>query len=680
MSARPPVAALPGTLANQIIAMSIVPTLSVLVTWAALAIALGAIGILFLNRLAGGIEPSWQYVFCGIWTGFALLIAVLVLWHFFLPVNGMALAVFAGAASLALLREWRWFAAVLRVPFGRLFGLVAGLFAIWTANHSLGPGAYDDYAYEFPAIRWYYEHPVVPGLANLHGRIGFNNSHHLFAAMLSVGLWRGAVNHVFNGFFVALVCVFILSEVRNVAKVTGGPNCSLFAALLLCPCVSLVLFPSIAPMLSTLKADVFVCVATVSLAILFLRWAAAAAETTASSVLAATTLLIGCLIPGVKLSGSVFCLLILAVVIVRSFRPILAKTRNSRVIAVALMTGVVSLVSVPVRGVILSGYPFFPSTAFAFNVDWRVPVGMVDLEHVIITSFARLPTAVDAQSERARWSRQVEAERASIADLKTPFDPHQLLGQPWIRRWAASVLISDRMTILLPFVLTVASIPLLLVRRKRERVSQSGTPPAWAYATVSSASIAALVFWFVQAPAPRFAMGDMWVLFASIIAWIVQRKDGQRNWTAWVAGLLPIFAAAAMVGVGQPHLAEEVSRRVLALLVFAGCWFTVLALIRTAKPLVLAALCLTPALFQHGERLVEEGYTTARSMLWINYFPHRAPPTVLRRTCSGLGIYQVDYPAFETPLPNAQYFNPLLQLRTARLEDGFVLRDCGAPK
>ena len=117
--------------------MSIVPTLSVLATWAVLALGFAAIGILFLNRLGGPIGPSWQYVFCGIWTGFSLLIGGLMLWHFFLPVNGIALAVFASASALALIRERRWFAGVLRVPCGRGFAVIAGLFTVWTANHAL---------------------------------------------------------------------------------------------------------------------------------------------------------------------------------------------------------------------------------------------------------------------------------------------------------------------------------------------------------------------------------------------------------------------------------------------------------------------------------------------------------------------------------------------------------------
>jgi hypothetical protein len=236
------------------------------------------------------------------------------------------------------------------------------------------------------------------------------------------------------------------------------------------------------------------------------------------------------------------------------------------------------------------------------------------------------------------------------------------------------------MTILLPTILMAASVPLLFVGRRREPWSSAESPPEWAYATMSAACVAALAFWFLEAPATRFALAVMWILFASILSWAARRQHGQRNWTASLAGLTLILTALAVVVFNNPHVQGEDRLRVLALLVSAGCWFIAFLVSQTAKPQVLAAVCLLPSLFQHGERLVGGGYAGVRSMLWINYFPHHAPATVVQRTCSGLGVYQTAHPDFETPLPNSQRFNALLQLRTARLEDGFMVRDCSAPK
>src|SRR5271157_1130431 len=116
--------------------MSMVLTLAVLGTWAILAVGLSAIGVFFFNRL-GGIEPTWYHLYYAIWAGFALLIASLMLWHFFLPVNNRALITFASLAALALIFERRWFASVVRLPFSWFFAGIVSVFAIWTANHAL---------------------------------------------------------------------------------------------------------------------------------------------------------------------------------------------------------------------------------------------------------------------------------------------------------------------------------------------------------------------------------------------------------------------------------------------------------------------------------------------------------------------------------------------------------------
>jgi hypothetical protein len=55
----------------------------------------------------------------------------------------------------------------------------------WTANRAIGSGdAFDSGLYHYSIVRWNHEHPIVPGLANLLPHYAFNNSCHLFVAML----------------------------------------------------------------------------------------------------------------------------------------------------------------------------------------------------------------------------------------------------------------------------------------------------------------------------------------------------------------------------------------------------------------------------------------------------------------------------------------------------------------
>jgi hypothetical protein len=641
---------------------SFAPTLLVLLTWAVFAICLAAIGVLFLERLDGEVEPSWTHVFCGIWVGFALLTAALLIWHFFLPVNERALAVLAGAAIVALTLEKAWFVRLFRIPLKWQFAGCALLLAAWMANHALGPGGYDDYQYEFQAIRWYYEYPLVPGLANLHGRLGFNNSHHLVAAMLSVGPWKGAVNHVLNGFFFTLTLIFILDAIRDLANgARTSLDRSLFTALMLCPCTNLVLFGPSGSMLSTLKADVFVCIASAVLASLFLRWAATPSCTPTSRVLAATIVLIGCVVPGVKLSGTVFCLSLVAVVVVLCFRKF-TEVRKQKVVIAAVLVGVVLVALVPIRGIVLSGYPFFPSSIFGLSVEWRVPVPLVEHERSVIGVWAR----VSAASETLRLRAHAEGDA--------------FLREPWLRDWATSLVLSEGANIVLPLGLTLALTVLLLLRRRQTRARVEGASPGWAFACIVFASVAALIVWFLQAPAVRFAIVNVWILLGAILSWTVLQNATKVSSRAPRKRSTFVLAAITVLFAILYSYSSGVGEHLLILVMLGGSWVIGFSIGRTTSLRLAMALCLMPALFQSACFLARGGYSAARSLLWIHLFSHRTPEPLLKKTCSGLIVYDADYPDFQTPLPNTQFFNPMLRLRTGRLADGFILRDCGAAK
>jgi len=203
-------------------------------------------------------------------------------------------------------------------------------------------------------------------------------------------------------------------------------------------------------------------------------------------------------------------------------------------------------------------------------------------------------------------------------------------------------------------------------------------PPRWAYATLACTSVVTLIVWFIQAPAQRYVIVNFWILFAAVFAWGVQKQRGGWSWKASLIGLGLVLPLTAFVLLFYLDISGEYELRVLMVLSFAALWIVVFGLLRVADPRLLALLCILPALFQYGEcsarYLLSEQYADLGSMLWINVsqLPRRVPPTtVLRRTRSGLEIYEGWKLTFETPLPNTPYFNPFLQLRTTRMKDGF---------
>jgi hypothetical protein len=571
----------------------------------------------------------------------------------------------------------------LRLPVSRLFAAAIAVVAIWTANHCLDGAGYDDYLYELQTVRWLHDYRIVPGLANLDGLIGFNDSHHLFAAMLSAGFWSGAVNHIFNGLFVVLACTFLLASVGDIA---GGSKprlgASLFPALLLCPCAGLVLFGIFGSMISTLKADVFVAAATAVLACLFLSWTAVAPAR--QPVLSATILAIACAIATVKLSAVVFCGFIAAVVAFRSLRQIAAGMPGKRVLIGALAVTGVLAVSTPVRGVILSGYLFYPVDSLRFDVDWRVPAAQTEAIRTYIKAYAR--HQITARQWDAYFARLAAAGGTDATAVNPALNPSS--GSTWIRNWARRTADEAKINIVLPLVLTLVCVPLLLARRRGELLNcLEAAPPERAYGILAAASVAALAVWFLQAPAPRFAIVYVWILFASVFAWAIQRQGGGWNWHAAIIGLACALPAAAFVLLHYLGISGGSRVSMLALLSFAAFWVVLFGIALTRyQPRFLALSCLLLALFQFCERsaayVLSGNHGDAKSMLWLNVsrLPHPAPPSLVsRKTRSGLEIYDAAWPPsggppwimFETPLPNTRYFDPFVELRSDRMKDGF---------
>src|SRR4029079_17401394 len=64
-------------------------------------------------------------------------------------------------------------------------GLLTLLFANGLAQLSLLKPEYHDFGnYHLATIRWLTAQPIVPGLGNLHFRLGFNQSYFLYPAQL----------------------------------------------------------------------------------------------------------------------------------------------------------------------------------------------------------------------------------------------------------------------------------------------------------------------------------------------------------------------------------------------------------------------------------------------------------------------------------------------------------------
>ena len=192
----------------------------ILATWCLVGAMLVGIGLLLWPM---GARPSVETddLFGGLWVGLAVLVLYLHLWHFALPIRWpvQVAPLLAGAAGLLRLRRHPW-RPDRAMPIGRAVVWILVLL------RALGPmEAFDSGMYHLPVVVWAREHAIVPGLANLHGRLAFNNSSLLLAAFLGSGPWRGESPHLLNGL---LLFLLLLRLVPGAARLRGAAGTDRF--------------------------------------------------------------------------------------------------------------------------------------------------------------------------------------------------------------------------------------------------------------------------------------------------------------------------------------------------------------------------------------------------------------------------------------------------------------------
>jgi hypothetical protein len=210
----------------------------VIVSWTALVLMLCGIG-LGLQFLFGLPGINTSRLLLSPWNGLAALIVILQIWHFVFAIRwpALILALVMGSVGVWTARRelWRWLNSV-RIGWG--LTLILTVVALWAANRAIAPGnAFDSGLYHYQVVRWTHEHPIVPGLANLHSNFAYNNSCHLFVAMLQAGPWEGRANHLANGLLLLLWLATVAVSAARLLRGTGYRAQNLFNLVLLIPLV-----------------------------------------------------------------------------------------------------------------------------------------------------------------------------------------------------------------------------------------------------------------------------------------------------------------------------------------------------------------------------------------------------------------------------------------------------------
>ena len=461
--------------------------LSVLAAWLLLAAAVTGLGLGLRVLVRAGRVECADALLTATWTGFALLLLFLQLWHLVFPIQ------WAAALMVAMLGAAGWFLARPRLVSERpRLLLSATLVVAWVANLSLArPTASDTGIYHLAAVAWARAYPIVPGLANLHGRLGFNNSSLLFAALVDQGPWVGRVTHLANGFVVALALVTLFISVARLREPGADPRPAAFAIVLLVPVTLLAADPFFVASLTTdLPASLLLLFAFGLAYRRLVRPPAGNAPDPAPAEFVAI-LLCATAAVSVKLSVAVPVALLLLVVLWRECAATTVATLYGRPAmrwgaALVLLFGL----SWAGRSVILSGYPAYPSTFGAMPVSWRVPLEQAEAERDWVYHFGRINYQHFATEGTGRW----------VSDWS------------WVRPWFTGTLGTPegQWHILLPLGLALLA---LVVFRWRAGASRPSAG-AWLVLPVG----VGLAFWFGTAPRAVFAVPLFWTLTAVAFA------------------------------------------------------------------------------------------------------------------------------------------------------------------
>lgn len=431
-----------------------------------------------------------------LWLGVFLLALATTVMNFFTGLQGSCGAVFsllwvtAGFCGVAvwIFRARLELRYALRRSLSRsnslsliVVGLLLGSVALASVFATAEPMDADAGIYRMGSINYAAHFPVIPGLANIHDRFGFNSILWPVSALFENGLWAGNGFRIVTGLFFTLLIIDCILRVAVPRRRMPGD----FFLLIAVGFLGWVSLNDTGRWIPSPAQDV-VAAALFMTAIAYLLDAVAHPQW--STELGGACLMIGALAGATRPLG---WLLVPPIVIVlackaRMCRVSISMIRRKPTLWFAAGATIALLLVMLVRDAVISGWLFFPFDRLAIPVDWIAPKPTLTAEW--ITAYARLP-GVDANIV--------------------------LANSDWIRPWISSFA-NSRETRVLGLTLVAVLIPLTwLAGRRAWRESWSSIllcmfPP-----------LIVACYWFVAAPDLRFGWGPLLGIAATPVAFLL---------------------------------------------------------------------------------------------------------------------------------------------------------------
>lgn len=492
------------------------------------------------------------------WVGFVVVLGWLKAIHFLWPIDWRVTTATAviGLFGVCLKPPFSGFAKVVLL-FKRHYGWLISCCAvlILVCLRAMGePNNFDSGLYHFQTIRWLNEYPLTPGLGNLHWRLGLNQSYFEYLAFLNFSPFY---NHGYaaGGLFLLLLTVGTVFEfVRH-----EGPWARWTLTSLLLLALGYYAATISSPVPDTAVAFIEIVI-FLTLIRFFNVWRLTATGGVPLSEQYGSVVLLLCVVaPMIKLSSAVFAacsgLIVLLMYVSHYWRAIYGCKRMLLLLVVMLFLYVAS-------GYVLSGYPLIPAGVGGWSeLFWAMPSKVLEYETQLIYSWARTPGVTDPALVLGNWQ--------------------------WFGPWLSALPMGVWLPTLLATVLGLCN------AFQFKRAPAADKSLFLLYLPL----LAALMFWFMTAPDPRF-IGVVPVLYLSLSCLLCIRlnRAQQKNYAAsWIVSkplIRFIFCVAlglvcikqlglrsvslnGWVAIPQPVLQEQLLKqnvRVLTALTNAQCW------------------------------------------------------------------------------------------------------------
>lgn len=499
----------------------LIPPLALLATWLLWVGLFTGVGLLVRRLILRTKEITGEALFASFWLGIGATTLFLVMLNFVLPIGATATAVVAGAGVCGLaVHVQPLLRGLTRAGRVRIYATLSALVLVggWAALHGLQEVAgFDTHMYLVPAVEWFKAQPVPPGLANLNERYGFNQATLPLAAMLESGPWMAGASYLVNGIFVSATLLRIGGSLSNWPGRTRGDRARrFFDLIMLAPVLALVATPI---QFRALDADIPATLAILAGLSLMIGPVLDNEPRPDSLVAAGLAFTLGAIF---KLSTAAVAVPLWIVLFGLCIRTPATRILIPRLIAASAVLAAAWMA----RGVVLSGYPLYPSSVLSLPVDWRVPREQVEASSAWVLFFAKMHYAP---------SQYNNASTALVCGAMS-----------WIGPWFR-VLLTSSFWWRVPLPVAIAailSVPATL---------NGGLRPALrSIAPIATAIGLGGAIWYALSPRPDlgvpFAWGLAGVIGASVGAASLSFPAGR-----WVAKLAPpVCLAAGLMLAGLP--------------------------------------------------------------------------------------------------------------------------------